>query len=275
MDRPAPRPDVPAAGADRRRAAGLVRAFRRLACLAALAPSLARAGPSGWRLVQAGGDDPRAVQALVVVTPGAAEAPFLDWVRALEDEGLDAWLLEGLGGLPSLAAAGRPVAAAVEELRRLGPGRVVVAAHGAGGLAVLLGRPRADRLALVATPLAAWPDPPRSVLEVRPEGWPFPQDWTGPYAAAPLHPDLAAELARLPWRVPPVAIPEVPVLLVASGLDPVAPPEIVRLPSRAWPDRTFLRLGLLSFQADEPRHGELLESGHAIEAVAAFLAEGG
>ena len=209
--------------------------------------------------------------ALVVVTPGVQAEAYLGWTDALEEQGLDAWIVRFPAPTQTVEAVTSGVAQAYATLSA--DREVVVAAHGYGGTFVLLSGIAPTRMALVGTPLGphaaplAMGDPPKVVAE----GLPCPL-----VGDLPLEP-YAAEigLAYRAWTAeyPAYSPPTAPTLLVSSGLDCVAPPETVRLPSQGWADRHWERAGLLGLDLDEPDHAALLRDEHLAHRVARFLAE--
>ncbi len=209
--------------------------------------------------------------ALVVVTPGVQAEAYLGWVHALEEQGLDAWLVRFPAPDQTVEAVSAGVAQAYDTLSA--EREVVVAAHGYGGTFVLLSGIEPARMALVGTPLGphaaplAMGAPPRVVAEELP--CPLVGD-------LPLEP-YAAEvgLAYRAWTTeyPTYTPPTAPTLLVSSGLDCVAPPETVRLPSQGWPDRHWERTGRLGLDLGELDHAMLLSDEHLAHRLARFLAE--
>jgi len=225
--------------------------------------ALASAGP-----LRDAGEVGEGPAALVVVTPGVHASAYDGWIEAIEDRGMDAWLFEMDPGLkaeamPALLAQ---AAAHLTEQR----GAVRVAAHGWGGVYALTAGVEAEHWALIGVPLAAQPvagplEGPR---------WPWPQTLVGelPHAAAP-EGSLAIYrgwVAEFPSYPPPTS----PTLLIASGMDVVAPPEVVRLPSQGWSQRTWERAGFLSLSGADPTHAELLQDAGVARRVAKFLEEG-
>ena len=180
----------------------------------------------------------KAPVALVVTTPGVAGDAYLGWVDALERTGFDARLLVFPSSLMGWDAAVAGVKSAVDEL---GTQDWVLAAHGYGGVLALMAEVQPDRLALVATPLSpqvtklSIPEPSSQ------EGLPWPQSWLGELPATWLSREMGRAYVSLVEEMPPYAIPACPVWLVASGSDPIAPPETVRLASVGWPQRTWRR----------------------------------
>lgn len=216
-------------------------------------------------------DDP---VVLVVTTPCVDPRAWLPWVEALEGRGLDAWTLELTPRGQDGPRAASEVHEAAEQLAaERGPLRV--AAHGYGGVLVLLADLPVQRLALVGTPLGPQAAP---VITTAPQGpvttgLPWAPGLVGDLPPAP----CAGELARsyLAWATefPEVSVPQAPTLLLASDLDVVAPPEIVRLPSMDWPDRSWHRVGLQSLSLHDPTHAELLLDPRVAARVADFLGE--
>ena len=83
----------------------------------------------------------------------------------------------------------------------------------------------------------------------------FPSELVGPVGMQPYPASPARVYVELGEREA-AADPDSPVFLLASGADVVAPPECVRLPSKGWTDRSFIRLDGFSFSQN--RHAELL-----------------
>ena len=226
---------------------------------------LTRAFAASWTVADVDperGKDP----AVVVVTPGVDPAAFDPWVAALHRRGLDVHLAtlspdtgpeEAIHGLHLTLEA---------KAAELGPLRV--AAHGYGGLLTVLSGFEADRLALVAAPLAAQRVPVGAVPGT--EGLPWTTELVGEYPPARLHPDLSAAYAAWAAELPSYHVPTCPVFVTSGNLDVVAPPEVVRLPSEAWPERTWERLGFLALEPDRP-HMEVLQQDGVTARVARFL----
>lgn len=203
--------------------------------------------------------------ALIVVTPGVAARAYDGWVSAIEAQGMDAWVFEGdpgldVGGLPELLATA--VAWLIEER-----GSVRIAAHGYGGVFALMAGVEAERWALIGVPLG-----PHAVAgPLSGTRWPWDTSLVGV-----LPPAKAATGALDGYRTwvtefPAYTAPTAPTLLVASNLDVVAPPEVVRIPSEGWPDRTWERTGLLSLERAELTHAELLKDPVLARRVAVFI----
>jgi len=226
---------------------------------------------AAWDLADAGQVSPGATKAVIVVTPGVQEQAAFGWVETFEAEGLDAWVATqpARGQTLDETVAGL---GAVLELQGDG---VVVAAHGYAGVLVLLSGFEPERLALVGTPLAAQVTPTIAAHpgEVVSEGWPFPEELTGSLPMAPYSGALGG--AYLEWAsdFPEYPTPAMPTLVVASNADPIAPPEITRLPSLAWPERSWHRAGMLGVAESDLSHAELLSDGRIAGMVARFLAE--
>lgn len=244
-----------------------------LAILGLLVFGLARAASPHAALQDAGAPRPHARPALVVVTPGLPRAATLPWTDALEEQGLDAWTF-------AVSPRGQDVDAVLAELREawaaLGGGREqpVALAHGYGGVLLLLAGLDPAALVLVGTPLAAHPV---AVQVVAPEGpvaerWPMDSALLGGLPVEPYSGELGRAYAGWAVRMPPLAPPGCPTLLVASNLDPVAPPELVRLPSAGWPQRSWRRAGLLGLDPREPSHAELLRDPALARELARFAA---
>lgn len=239
--------------------------------LLALFGAVAFAAPTPT-LTDAGRARPDARPALVVVTPGVSPTAYTVWVEAVEDAGLDAWLVTfpgvswtlddavaGLGGAFDAVALGREVP--------------VVAAHGYAGVLVLLAGVQPAALALVGAPLGPQPVPvlTRPPVGGAALGLPWAPELLGPLPVEPTSGALGRAYAAWAVSLPDYAPPRCPTLVVASGIDPVAPPEVVRLPSQSWPDRRWLRVGMLGLDPKELTHGELLTDPDLAAELAAFL----
>lgn len=243
---------------------------------ALLAPLALAEAPAAWQLEDAGRSAPEARVVLVVVTPGVPLSAYLPWVEAIEEAGMDAWTLRFSSrgqGVEDITAGLQEAYSGLTEAR----GSVAVAAHGYAGVFTLLAALSPARLALVATPLAPHPVPVQVDAEptLVAERLPWDPSLLGPLPAEPYSGELAAAYARWASELPALPPPTCPTLLVASTLDPVAPPELVRTPSAAWPDRTWARTGPLSMEPTEPTHAELLSDPERARVVARFLAQGG
>lgn len=238
--------------------------------LVALLTPLAAAGPV---LVDAGRPVADAPVALIVTTPCVDPTAYLGWTETLEGHGFDAWwaVLPAAGQDPAGAAAELETAALALAAER---GPLVVAAHGYGGVLALMAELPATRWALVGTPLgphvapviAQAPDGPVA------EGLPWPESVVGTLAGALCSGNLSRAYVSWATAFPAVTVPTTPVLVLASDLDAVAPPETVRNPSLDWPDRTWHRIGLQSLSLHDPSHADLLADVHVAERVADFLA---
>ena len=228
-----------------------------------------------WALTDLAGGRPSAEVVLIVATPGVSEVAYLPWAQAVEGAGMDAWILSLAARDQSVESASRQVGEGVEHLRSQ-RGSLRLLAHGYAGVLVLLAETGAERIALVGTPLSgqamapSLTDPGGSVAEHLP--WPAPL--LGELAQEPYSGKLDAAYRQWSVEMPALPPPQVPVLLLASGSDVVAPPEVVRLPSRDWPHRQWHRLGLLSLELEEPDHAQLLRSDVVARKVLRFLEEG-
>lgn len=204
---------------------------------------------------------------LIPVTPGVAPEGYGTWVQAIERRGLDAWLFEAEPDWgPDRVRL--ELAAAAQTLEQRGPLRV--AAHGWGGVFALSAGVEAERWALVGVPLA----PQAAAGPLGGERWPWPDELLGGLPEAPVDDEVLSAYRRWVSAPPPLEVPEGPVLLLASNLDAVAPPEIVRLPSRGWPQRTWERSGRLALSGADPLHAELLSDARTARRVADFLGGG-
>lgn len=220
---------------------------------------------------------PDARPALIVVTPGVPVSAYLSWTRAIEDAGLDAWVARA----PSRGQEVEEIVAGVEQaFAKLAEerGAVAVAAHGYGGVFVRMAQIEPARLALVAVPLDAHPvhvevagvDTPVA------EQLPWAPELLGGLPAEPYSGALSRAYARWAVDYPERPPPSCPSLLMSSTADPVAPPELMRLPSADWPERTWVRRGPLSLdETEDPTHAELLLAPESARQVARFLSQGG
>ncbi len=223
-------------------------------------------------LTDAGRALPDRRPALVVVTPGVSPAAYDVWVAAIEDAGLDAWIVAFPGVTWTLNAAVAGIGEAFDALAK-GRETPVVAAHGYAGVLVLLAPIEPAALALVGTPLAPQPV---AVLTRPPPGdaalgLPWAPELLGPLALEPTSGALGRAYAAWAVSIPHYAHPRCRTLVVASGIDPIAPPEVVRLPSQSWPDRRWMRVGMLGLDPKELSHAELLSDADLAAEVAAFL----
>ena len=223
-------------------------------------------------LTDAGRALPDRRPALVVVTPGVSPAAYDVWVAAIEDAGLDAWIVTFPGVTWTVDTA---VAGVEEAFTAVAKGREapVVAAHGYAGVLVLLAPIEPAALALVGTPLGPQPvvvltQPPPGDATL---GLPWAPELLGPLAVEPTSGELGRAYAAWAVSIPDYAPPRCRSLVVASGIDPVAPPEVVRLPSQSWPDRRWMRVGMLGLDPKELPHGELLSDAALAAEIAAFL----
>jgi hypothetical protein len=223
-------------------------------------------------LIDAGRARPEARPALLVVTPGVSPAAYDVWIDTIEDAGLDAWIVAfpGVTWTVDTAVAGLTKAFATLAQGREAP---VVAAHGYAGVLVLLAPIEPAALALVGTPLGPQPvavrtQPPPGDAAL---GLPWAPELLGPLDVEPTSGALGRAYAAWAVSLPDYATPRCRTLVVASGIDPVAPPEVVRLPSQTWPDRRWARVGMLGLDPEELTHGELLSDAALAADVAAFL----
>ena len=225
-------------------------------------------------LVDAGRPVEGAPVALIVTTPCVDSVAWLGWAETLEGHGFDAWWAVVPPGVGGVEEAVEVLAVAVAELVA-DRGPVVVAAHGYGGVLALLAELPASRWAFVGTPLGPQAAPTIARAEAGPvaRGLPWSGDLVGDLPPALCSGALAR--AYVDWGVdfPTYVTPSEPVLLLASDLDVVAPPETVRPPSRDWPGRVWHRVGLQSLRLHDPSHAELLLDDHVAERVADFLSE--
>jgi len=209
--------------------------------------------------------------ALVVATPGVQAEAYLAWTDALEDQGLDAWLVYFPAHSQSVEKVTAGVREAYESLAR--DREVVVAAHGYGGTFVLMSGIQPARLALVGVPLGPHAMPLIMAREPSIVAEGLPCEFVG---ALPMEP-YAAELS-LAYRSWTMDYPDYPVpvgetLLIASGLDCIAPPETVRLPSQDWPHRSWERTGKLGLDLGELDHAALLTDPRLADRMARYLAQ--
>ena len=236
--------------------------------------STAMAEPD-WVLHDLEESRPMAEVVLIVATPGVSGVAYLPWARAVERAGLDAWILSLASRGQDVEAASRQVAEGIESLRGQRESLRLLA-HGYGGVLLLLAEPRAERIALVGTPLSGQAMPPSLTdpAGLVAENLPWSASLLGELPQEPYSGALDAAYRQWSVEMPVLPAPDVPVLLLASGSDVVAPPEVVRLPSQDWPDRQWHRLGLLSMELEEPDHGQLLRSEVVARRLTRFLAEG-
>lgn len=228
----------------------------------------------GATLLDAGKALPKARPALLLVTPGVPVQAYDVWVSAVERDGLDAWTLSFEPGEQSVDEV---VAGVSESFAALAQDRQtpVVLAHGYGGVFALLAEIEPSRLILVGTPLAAQP----VAVDVRAEpsaqaqALPWDPALLGELPTAPFSGALSRAYAGWASEFPTYKAPVCPTLLVASTRDPVAPPEVVRLPSQSWPARTWLRPGPLNYDTHDPSHAELLSDPDLSRQLAKFAAE--
>ena len=89
-----------------------------------------------------------------------------------------------------------------------------------------------------------------------------------PYAAE-------LSLAYRAWTMdyPDYPVPRGETLVIASGLDCIAPPEAVRLPSQDWPHRTWERTGKLGLDLGELDHAGMLSDPQLADRMARYLAQ--
>lgn len=206
---------------------------------------------------------------LIVGTPGVAPLAYLDWIRAIEDQGGDAWLLQ----FPAREQSPEQIVDAVRVAAGHVPDLHGVAAHGYAGVFTLLADLTVERLALVGVPLGPQATPvvlePRGALVA--DGLPWSPDLLGPLPQVPLSGAVAAAYAAWTLAPPELPVPQGACLVLASDADVVAPPETVRRPSQGWPDRTFERVGFMSGDPADPTHGALLTHARAAQLVARFV----
>lgn len=213
--------------------------------------------------------------ALVLVTPGVPVEAYGAWISALEGANLDAWTLSFAPGEQSVEAIQGAVAEAFSSINAERPG-IVVLAHGYAGVFALTAGLTPERLVLVGTPLAAQRTPVRThpAEATTAEALPWDPALLGALPAEPYSGALSRAYAAWADDFPAYTAPNCPTLLVASTLDPVAPPEIVRLPSQSWTSRSWLRPGPLHFDAHDPTTAELLSDPAIAKEIARFAAEG-
>ncbi|MCP4805610.1 MAG: hypothetical protein GY913_10940 [Proteobacteria bacterium] len=232
--------------------------------------TISTAFAGGWNLVDVGADVP-GTQAIIVATPGVPGEAYLPWVDVFEQGGLNAWLLELPPRDQSVEQAVTELDAALSHIE----GDWVVAAHGYAGVLLLLAEPHAARMALVGTPLAAHVATPRlrdpgSVVS---EGLPFDPALLGDLPGEPYSGHLGTAYAVWATDFPDYRAPQIPTLVVGSNIDPVAPPEITRLPSLDWTAREWHRAGMLGVAEEDLSHAELLSHPRTARMVGRFLAD--
>jgi len=213
----------------------------------------------------------KAPVALVVTTPGIAAEAYGGWVEALENKGFDARLLVFSSAVTQLSTAAAGVRGAAKEL---GDRNWVLAAHGYGGVLALMAGVTPGRMALVGTPLQAQVTRLEVPAANGQQGLPWPEDWIGSLPSTMLSRKMGRAYLSLVEEMPAYAAPACPTWLAASGSDPIAPPEIVRLASVDWPDRTWYRAGILSMAGAELQHAGLLLDPEIAQLMAEFLSEG-
>ena len=240
-------------------------------CLLSAMLSGARAAPGAVALADVGveGDGP---PVLIVVTPGVDPRAFQPWIAAIERRGLDAWTATaGSEASPDDVVAGLRAAGATLAAQR---GPFAVAAHGYGGVFALRARLSAARIALVAAPLTH--HAATLVIPAAPPataGLPWPADWIGALPPAGRASAIADAYRGWAMDLPALPPPGCPALLIAAQWDIIAPPEVVRLPSQGWPDRTWERAGLLALSFQQPLHADLLTDPAVARRVARYLEE--
>lgn len=236
---------------------------------------LAFALPPDALLVDAGEALPERRVALVLVTPGVPVAAYGVWIEAIEDANLDAWTLSFAPGEQGFDAVRSAVAEAFSAISTERPG-IVVLAHGYAGVFALTAGLQPERMVLVGTPLAAQLTPVRTqpASGATASALPWDPAILGGLPAEPYSGELSRSYATWAQTFPSYTAPACPTLLVASTLDPVAPPEVVRLPSQSWPVRTWLRPGPLHFDTHDPTTAELLSDPVIAKEIAKFAAEG-
>ena len=225
---------------------------------------------AGWDLTDAGAENP-GPPVVIVCTPGVPGEAYLPWVEGFEELGLDAWTLELPPKNQTAEQAADELATALAEIQD----DYAIAAHGYAGVLVLLAAPSATRMALVGTPLAAQVATPRlrDPGGVVSQGMPFEDDLLGGLPGEPYSGQLGTAYATWAEAFPEYAPPTVHTLVVASNIDPIAPPEITRLPSLGWPDREWHRAGMLGVAEQDLTHAELLTHPRTIRMIGRFLGE--
>lgn len=224
-----------------------------------------------WEVADAGQALPGSTRAVIVVTPGVQPQAVFPWVETFEQEGLDAWTATLSAHGQSLEEATTRLGEALSALE----GDTVVAAHGYGGVLVLLSGAEPTRLALVGVPLTAQVTETiaRHPGEIVSEGMPFPSELVGPLPLEPYSGELGAAYHLWASAFPTYTPPTMPTLVVGSNADPIAPPEITRLPSQDWPARSWHRAGMLGVAEDDLSHAGLLSDGRIAGMVARYLSE--
>ena len=257
---------------------------------AALIASALAAPPPG--LTDAGRPLPGPA-AVIVGTPGFAATAYEPLVRALEDQGIDAWLLTFTPGAQSPATVvGDDIPAAIDAVRA-DHARVALVGHGLGGtlaaMSTAQGAAHPDALGLLGAPLSFPPLALATWLAARPVpplGLDLPAlAREGP---TPTWNDLAILPLLLGEPLPPLAPVSAEWLTALAGwvqggevvslaslpcpawvgvttLDNVAPPEAVRAHIG---DATFVRFGYLRLDAEETDHAGLLRERVPTEALA-------
>lgn len=223
----------------------------------------------GWELIDVGASLSGAA-ALVVVTPGVRPEAYLAWTNALEEHGLDAWMIHFPAEHQSVDGITEGLQAAYTQLAE--DRDVVVAAHGYGGTFVLLSGIDPSRMALVGSPLG----PHAAPLVMGPEPYVvaegMPCSMVGDLPLEPYSAEVGLAYRQWTREMPAYSAPVSPTLLVASGLDCIAPPETVRLPSQDWTDRHWERTGKLGLDLGELDHAMLLSDERLADRMARYLA---
>ena len=215
---------------------------------------------SAWELREAHHPLPELPAALIVASPGADPGEYSELATELEAWGFDAVMAVPEASLGSVESATASLSALGRELKET-RGEYQVAAHGYGGTLALMAGLEAERFALIGSPIGPHLVPPDFLSN--------PGD-DNPLFEAP-NESLRRELISWAGDMPDVPDPGVPVLLIASDADAVAPPECVRLPSRGWSERRWSRFGMLHNQ--RTGHLELRSSTAAAVELTRFLKE--
>ena len=193
---------------------------------------------------------------LVAASPGVNPVATLHWERALEDAGFDAWRMFFGASVDTPERLHRAILSMDEAWKNK---TYSIVAHGYIGRFLVEANPSAQRMVLVGVPLGPQVTETRIELpadaEVVLDGLPWPKTLLGPLPHAELSRAIGEQYVYFASSsVAPD--PNADVLLMSSGMDVVAPPECMRLPSVDWTDRTFFRVDSAGIRSST--HGDLL-----------------
>lgn len=105
------------------------------------------------------------------------------------------------------------------------------------------------------------------------EGMPYDPSWVGDLPSVPYSGHLGTAYASWATDFPEYRVPAIPTLVIASNIDPIAPPEVTRLPSLDWPARSWHRAGMLGVAEQDLTHAQLLTHPRTARMVARFLVD--